>query len=52
MLWFVVLLWTGIGLAQESASGEQPERTAEEHAQWEEVERLREACEEAHDKGS
>ena len=41
MLWLGVILLAGSGLAQEAAAVEEPERSAEEQAQWDEVEQLK-----------
>ena len=51
MLWLGVILLAGSGLAQEDGSAEVPERSAEEQAQREELERVRAAYEEAYWRG-
>ncbi len=51
MLWLSVLLWAWSGLAQEEAAVEEPERSAEEQAQWDEAEQVKAACMEAYKRG-
>ena len=41
MLAWVVLLYLGMGFAQDQNRAGEPAWTSEQHAQWEEVERLR-----------